>query len=157
MSEVKESDLVGDVKALVRRVTAGEGDAVLTTVRPDGSPHATWMGTLSANGLHELTTITSPDSEKVANIRDNSQVEWMFTNEEKTVVIYFRGKAELLEGVDEIKAAWEAIEDKRRAFFLAHYNSGIGFAVIRTKVNSIEYCNPEDFRKELLPVGLWKG
>jgi general stress protein 26 len=152
MTDMTENEVARRVQALVRRVTEGDGEAVLTTVRPDGSPHATWMGTLSARGGRELVTITSPDSEKVINIRENPQVEWMFTDEEKTVVVYFRGEAVLVKGMDRIKAAWEAIHDKGRAFFLEHYNSGIGFAVIRTTVQSVEYCVPEEFRKEAVPL-----
>jgi general stress protein 26 len=155
MVDMIESDVVREVEALVRLVTEGDSEAVLTTVRPDGAPHATWMGTLSAKGLRELTTITSPDSEKIVTIRENPGVEWMFTNEEKTVVVYFRGQAELVEETGQVKACWEAIHDKGRAYFLAHYNSGIGFAVIKTKVSAVDYCIPQEFRKEALPAELF--
>lgn len=152
MSEKSEEQVRAIVEDLVREVVDGEGEAVLSTVGPDGAPHASWMGTLSADRLRELVTITSPDSDKVANLSKNPKVEWMFTNAAKTNVVYLRGEAEVVEDVEEVKREWEGIKDKGRAYFLEHYNSGIGFSVIRTRVREIEFCVPEEFRKERIAV-----
>ncbi|MEM8955518.1 MAG: pyridoxamine 5'-phosphate oxidase family protein [Verrucomicrobiota bacterium] len=143
-----DQEMREQVESLVQKVVVGEGEAVFTTVDSKGAPHATWMGTLSAEGLKELVTITSPDSDKVANLIENPKVEWMFTDAAKTTIVYLRGEAEVVEDVSDVKRAWEGIEDKGRAYFLDHYNSGMGFAVIRTHVREVELCMPEEFRKE---------
>ncbi len=150
MSE--QTTLLAEAKALVATVQGGKGAAVLTTVSPRGKPHATWMGTVSPHDSFEILTITSPDSEKMKNIEMNPNVEWMFTDAAQETVIYMSGIISVVRGVEEIKAMWDLIPDKKRAFFLPFYNTGIGFALLKTKVESVTYCRPQENLKVELPV-----
>jgi general stress protein 26 len=121
--------------------------ALLTTASRDGIPHATWMATMTSFDFRSLLTLTSPDSRKVANIRANPRVEWLFTDAAMKQLVYLEGTATLLEDVAEIKAAWHLIPDKERAYFLSSFNSRPGFAIVETKIESVIYCRPEENRK----------
>ncbi|MCB1232796.1 MAG: pyridoxamine 5'-phosphate oxidase family protein [Verrucomicrobiae bacterium] len=122
--------------------------AMLSTVSPEGRPHATWMfASRSKDPGIEILTITSPDSDKVKNVRVNSKVEWLLTSQDRMENLYLEGEAEMVDDVAEIKRLWEMIEGKERAFFMRYYNSGMGFAIIRTRVNSAVYAVPEEYRK----------
>lgn len=133
--------------AQVRTVVQDCRLPILTTVGADAVPHATWMSTVTSGDLDEVLTITSPDSEKVGNIRDTGQAEWMFTSASKDYVVYLSGATEVVEDVAEIKRCWEVIPEKAHAFFLGYYNSGMGFAILRTRVEKIVLCEPKRFRK----------
>ena len=121
--------------------------ALLTTVSPESAPHATWMGTTRTDDDDIILTITSPDSKKVKNIRANPKVEWLITSHDRKELLYLEGKAEVVDDVAEIKRCWQEIPGKGKAFFLQYYNSGIGFAIIKTTVESAIYAVPEDCRK----------
>lgn len=121
--------------------------ALLSTVDPAGRPHATWMGISRCDEENTILTITSPDSDKVTNIRANPKVEWMLSTGDRKELLYLEGKAEVIEDVAEIKRAWQSIPGKGKAFFLRYYNSGIGFSVIKTRAKSAIYVIPEECRK----------
>ena len=136
------------VRKLLSEFVGGERVALLTTVSKDGCPHATWMGTLGLLAQNELLTITSPDSEKVRNLRANPNVEWLFTSDDQHDLIYLKGTAEVLAEPSAIKTAWTSVNNLQRAFFLKYFNSGIGIAVVKTTVESVTHCVPMENRKE---------
>jgi general stress protein 26 len=127
--------------------------ALLSTVSLEGRPHATWMfASLSSESVTEILTITSPDSDKVKNVRAVPGVEWLISSHDRMEHLYLEGDAEVVEDVSEIKRLWEMIGGKERVFFMKYYNSGIGFTIIRTRISSAVYAKPEDYRKVDIPL-----
>ncbi|MHC4925658.1 MAG: pyridoxamine 5'-phosphate oxidase family protein, partial [Planctomycetota bacterium] len=126
--------------------TGPGGTGILTTAGGDGVPHATWMGTVVAPRWDQLATITSPDSRKVANIRANPNVEWLFSSTNRAELVYLEGQAEVVTEPREIKRYWKALPDKGRAFFLLYFNSGLGFCVLRTRIEQAVLCLPAEYR-----------
>jgi general stress protein 26 len=131
------------VRDVVDSLIEGRGEALLITASASGKPHATWMATIAlpdAGG--RLITITSPTSRKVTNIRENAEVEWLFSDEPKRCLVYLECDAEVVDDPAEIKHGWASLPDKDRAYFLNYINSGIGFAVIASKVRSATLVIP---------------
>ncbi len=120
---------------------------IVTTSSASGEPHATWMSAVYSDSLSEILTITSPDSLKVKNVKETGKAEWMFTSDNKRHVVYLSGKTEVVEDVVRIKQYWDLIPEKQHAFFLGFYNSGIGFAIVRTEVDDVVLCEPREFKK----------
>lgn len=131
------------IRDVVDSLIEGRGEALLTTASADGKPHTTWMATIALpDEGGELVTITSPTSRKATNIRENPVVEWLFTDELKRCLVYLEGKAEVVEDPARVKHGWAALPDKDRAYFLNFINSGIGFAVISSKVQTATLVMP---------------
>ena len=145
-------DAAGAARRLLLRQLGGGSAAILTTVSPEGRPHATWMATLGSSDVREIATITSPDSEKVKNIRANPRVEWLFTAPDRRSVVCVEGSAEIVEDVAEIKRCWAMIGNKEQAFFLRFFNSAMGFAVVKTTVETAVYGVPAENLKVRIPV-----
>ena len=147
MSSESDSDRLAAARLWNRQKAGTPRLALLTTVGPDGGPHATWMGMARTEEEDTVLTITSPDSDKVRNIRAQPRVEWLITSSDRKELLYLNGKAEVIDDVPEMKRCWKMMPGKEKAFFLRYYNSGIGFSVIRTKVESVVYVVPEECRK----------
>lgn len=131
------------VRDVVDSLIEGRGEALFSTASADGKPHATWMATIALPGEGgKLVTITSPSSRKVTNIRENPVVEWLFSDENKRCLVYLECDAEVVEDPGEIKRGWASLPDKDRAYFLNFINSGIGFAVISSRVRSATLVIP---------------
>ncbi|NNE90295.1 MAG: pyridoxamine 5'-phosphate oxidase family protein [Verrucomicrobiales bacterium] len=128
---------------VIRESLGGEGMGLITTADETGVPHATWMATLAISDSHQLVTLTSPDSRKVKNIKVNPNVEWLITGRNFEHLVYLSGTAEIVSEIGEIKEVWKLIDNKDRAFFLDHAASGIGFAVIRTGIQSARLVIPK--------------
>ncbi|NNC87159.1 MAG: pyridoxamine 5'-phosphate oxidase family protein [Akkermansiaceae bacterium] len=151
------ADLASVRKILERRI--GErGIGLLTTVSGEGVPHATWMGTISAPRWDQVITITSPDSRKIANIKANPRVEWLFGLDSLGELVYLEGRAEIITLESEIKRYWKTLPDKHQAFFLLYFNSSLGFSVVRTRVDAVVFCVPTKNRKVRIdPAALRAG
>lgn len=128
------------------------GVALLTTSTPQGTPHATWMATIGIDERNQLLTLTSPDSRKVANIRSNPRVEWMFTSKDMRSLVYFSGSAVVVKDVVKIKQYWNDMPEKDRAYFLDYFSSPPGFSIIRTSILRAELVCPRQFRSFPLDV-----
>ncbi len=128
--------------------------ALFSTVSAEGRPHVTWMFvSRSRDSEPEVLTITSPDSDKIGNVRANPKVEWLLTSQDRMENLYLEGEAEVVEDVAEIKRLWEMIEGKERAFFMRYYASGMGFAIIRTRLSHAVFSVPEEYRKVRYEIG----
>ena len=122
-------------------------EGVLTTVSAADRPHATWMGTVCTPDLTHLLTLTGVHTEKVANIRANPEVEWMFISPDRETVIYFEGRAEIIVD-DEMKHRYlQMVSDESRGFFMRYYRAGGEWCVIKTDVAAAVYCIPGSYTK----------
>ena len=126
--------------------------ALLTTASSAGVPHATWMGTIGTPNPSLILTITSPDSLKVRNIRENPAVEWLLSETSRQLLLYLRGTAHIVDDVAEQKRCWQEIPGKDQAYFLRYFNTSPGFAIIRTEVESALLVVPEEFRSVAIPL-----
>jgi len=149
-----------DVKAaaaLLVDMLENGGLGLLTTADAGGAPHATWMATVAATGTGGIVTLTSPDSRKVRNIEENPRTEWLFTRADKERLLYLSGESEIVESRSEIKRYWGLMREKDQAYFLNHFNSGMGFAIVLTQVNLVTMVFPKENRKVVISPGdLWK-
>lgn len=135
---------------MARAVLAEGNLALLTTADAQGHPHATWMGAVMAGSIEEITTVTAPGSQKVANLRENPWAEWLFTSKSKETLLYLSGPTELLSSGHEKNKYWERVPNKSQAYFLKFYEETTGFEVIRTRVERIVLGKPMVMRKHVL-------
>lgn len=133
-----------DLFGVARQLIDGRHFGVLTTVDADGAPHARWMATLSFDAFPRLLTLTGGSSSKLRHIRENPRVQWMFSNEDLTLVLNLSGRARIFTDTRSIKLAWKEVKDKSRAYFLNHFAGKPAIAVIETTVERIEYLSAEN-------------
>jgi len=136
----KHADYVID---LAKKLADGRRPGVLGTVDEHGMPHMRWMATLSLKDFPLLYTITSPTSRKIQHIRQNPNVNWMFSNEEMNVIVNLRGKARIEDDFGKMQRVWKLLTDKSKAFFLNINSEGPGFAVIETEIEDIDATVPK--------------
>jgi len=115
-------------------------EGILTTVSANGRPHATWMGSVTTPDFVSLITLTGAHTNKVANIRANPFVEWMFTMPDRKTIIYFEGRAQVIADEEEKQRYLEVVPMKSRAFFMKHYRVGGEWCVIKTHLVTAIYC-----------------
>lgn len=119
-------------------------EAVLTTVGPDQRPHACWMATLVAPTFDTLIAITSPDSRKVSNIRQNPRVEWMLTSPNMREVVYVRGDVQVIVEPAQVFQYWTQLPEVSRPYFLRVHHDGMAFMLLKTAIKEFEYCIPSE-------------
>jgi general stress protein 26 len=132
------------IVALARQLIKVCPIGVLTTIDEHGKPRARWMSTLSFDELPIFHALTGPDSRKIAQIERHPDVNWMFCNENFTLVLNLIGPARVITDTPTLKRVWRQVEDKSHAYFLKQYAKGPGFAVIETTVTSVECTSPQD-------------
>jgi general stress protein 26 len=122
-------------------------EGLLTTADASGRPHSAWMGTVSTPDFVHLITLTGAHTDKVANIRANPKVEWMFTSADRKTIVYFEGEAEII--VDEAAKSryFQLVPDESRGFFMKYYRAGGEWCVVKTHIDSAVYCMPGAYSK----------
>lgn len=120
----------------------GTRPGVLATVDENGAPRLRWMETVSLKEFPHLYALTSPASRKVAHIRNNPRVSWMFTTESASMVVNLSGTATIVTDKAEICRVWRLIEDKSHAYFLNIDTAAEGVAVIDTQIEDIDCIVP---------------
>lgn len=116
--------------------------AVLSTVGEGQAPFTRWMSPIFlAGSMKAVYALVAPESRKVAQIRANSSVTWVFNTPAFDEVITLRGTAEIIDDAMLRVEIWEALPDKTRAFILNN-DENLSFAILRTEVRSIEYSRP---------------
>ena len=128
---------------LAKKLANGKRPGILGTVDENGMPHTRWMATLSLKDFPKLYTITSPTSRKIQHIRQNPNVNWMFSNEEMNVIVNLRGKARIEDDFGKMQRVWKLLTDKSKAYFLNISSDGPGFAVIETDIEDIDATVPK--------------
>jgi general stress protein 26 len=134
----------GQIVALARELIHRRQTGILTTIDESGKPGARWMSTLSFDEFPVFYALTGPDSRKVAQIERHPEVNWMFFNENLSLVLNLIGRARILRDTPTLKRVWQQVEDKSHAYFLNQYAKGPGFVVIETTVAAVECTLPQD-------------
>lgn len=109
------------------------------------------MGSVTTPDFVHLITLTSVHTHKVANIRANPFVEWLFTMPDRKSMIYFEGKAEIIVNEEAKEHYFQAVPEKSRAFFMKHYRAGGEWCVIKTHLDMAVYCLRGTYMKVDLP------
>ncbi|HEX4140179.1 MAG TPA: pyridoxamine 5'-phosphate oxidase family protein [Candidatus Methylacidiphilales bacterium] len=131
------------VVRLARQLADGKRPGMLATVDSAGTPHMRWMQTLSLDQFPHLYALCSPSSRKVAQIRAQPRVSWIFTSETGNMVVHISGRAAILTEPAEVNRIWRLIEQKENAYFLDLKAGAEGVAVIDTLVDEIDCAVPK--------------
>jgi general stress protein 26 len=140
-SALPHAEIVHELRRLIRGGCRG----VLATLDENGAACVRWMGSVTLENLREMAALTAPGSHKLAHIRRDPRVQWVFLNDETVRTITLTGKARVITDVAEMKRHWSLIPDKGRAYFLFGDLHDAGFAVIETRIERIEVCDPRNF------------
>lgn len=142
-----DNDLGREAQQVVKRAK----NAVLATADDQGHPHSAWMTTQVTDDLAELYSITSPLSQKVADLRRNPQAEWMFATPSLETLVYLSGFTRVIEG-DAAKRYWDQMPGKAQAYYRKYCETEDyhKFAVIRTEVSKIVLCKPYAYKKTVI-------
>lgn len=131
-----------DIINIARQLIDGEHPGVLTTVDEEGRPHTRWMATFAFDDFPVMRTLTSPHSQKLNHLTANPHVEWMFSNQDLSLILNFAGTARVIRDPGELKRIWQMVGDKSHAYFMKNFNEGPGFAVLETTVEHIHCSVP---------------
>jgi len=134
----------GDIIGLLKSLVDGHHPGLLCTIDARGWPAIRWMTTLAFETMPVFQTLTAPDSRKVAQIRANPAVTWMFFNHDRSLILNLTGRARVLTDTATLKRVWKQVQDKSHTYFLQKYARGPGFVVVETTVETIECNSPEN-------------
>jgi general stress protein 26 len=116
--------------------------ATLSTVGEGQVPFTRWMSPIFLGGdWKAVYALVAPRSRKVAQVRANPSVTWVFNTPTFDEVITLRGTAEIVDDAMLRAEIWEALPDKTRSFILMN-DENLAFSILRTKVRSVEYVRP---------------
>jgi len=138
--DLEDSD---DIIGIAKSVVDGHHPGILATVDENGRPAVRWMTTLSFDQFPIFYTLTRPDSRKVAQIATHPEVNWLFFNRNRTLILNLLGKARVLSDTPTLKRVWNKVVDKSLPYFMDQYAKGLGFVVIETRVETIECTSPK--------------
>ncbi len=131
-----------ELKIRISKVLLDIPFATLSTVGEGPAPFTRWMSPIFlAGSLKAVYSLVAPRSRKVAQIRANPNVTWVFNTPDFDEVITLRGTAQILDDAMLRAEIWEALPDKTRSFILNN-DENLGFAILRTAVRSVEYSRP---------------
>jgi general stress protein 26 len=128
---------------LARQLADGNRPGMLATVDGDGTPQMRWMQTLSLDQFPHLYALCSPTSRKVAQVRAQPRVSWLFTSESGSMVVNLVGRANIITEPSEVNRVWRLIEHKENAYFLDLKTDADGIAVIDTLVDGVDCTVPK--------------
>ncbi len=118
---------------------------MLTTVDETHMPCARWMGTATAeNGLHTLYTLTGKNSRKLAHVRGNPNVCWVFSDTEYNDIVTLYGQAIIHTSPLATQQVWDRLCDFARTWCtskIAH-EQDMEFVTLETSVTKIEFMSP---------------
>jgi general stress protein 26 len=131
-----------ELKIHISKVLLDIPFAILSTVGEGQAPFTRWMSPIFlAGSLKAVYALVAPRSRKVAQIRENPTVTWVFNTPAFDEVITLRGTAEILDDAMLRTEIWEALPDKTRSFILNN-DENLAFAILRTDVRAVEYVRP---------------
>lgn len=131
------------VVAMSKRLIDGKHPGILTTVDGMGRPHTRWMATLAFDEFPQIYTLTASISRKMSQIAMQPAVEWMFSEQDLSLILNLSGKAQIVTDIREYKRLWGMIADKSKAYFLNNMGVGAECSILKTVVQRIECCMPD--------------
>jgi len=143
----------GDIIGLAKGLVNGRHPGILATVTQNGKPAVRWMSTFSFDEFPIFHTLTAPDSRKVKEIAQHPDVNWMFFNHDRSMILNLIGKAHVITDTVELKRIWTKVKDKSLTYFLDKYGKAPGFVAIETKIESIECTSPKSALRFAIETG----
>ncbi len=77
----------GDIIGLAKHLVNGRHPGILATVDLNGRPAVRWMSTFAFDEFPVFHTLTAPDSRKVKEIELRPEVNWMFFNQDRSMIL----------------------------------------------------------------------
>ncbi len=141
-----------EIRQILNDLLKVHHEGILSSVDELGRPHSAWMGVLCSHDYQYLITVTSPDSDKVANVRKNPHVEWMLASADRLKIMYFEGVAETVMD-EQLKEQYiQMVPPESRQFFMKYYHNTGEYVVIRTRIDHVVYCMPGAYTKVRLSM-----
>lgn len=136
-------DECDDVMEVLKALIDGSHPGLLATVDQANRPHARWMATLAFDKFPFIYTLTARKSRKLAHIAKNPHVDWIFSNENLSLILNLSGTAKALIEPAAIKKVWRLVKDKSHTYFLDNFSENPEFVALETTVTDIECCIPQ--------------
>jgi len=132
------------VKELMRSAGNGRGNGKMTTLKFDGTCHLRTRDTFTTPTLDSILSFSLRSGQEVENIRLNPSIEWMFSRFDERAFAFARGKAELIEDVEEIDRVLIELGFHKSKSDKTGASSRRDLIAIRTYVSEVSYSIPED-------------
>ena len=137
-TDLKRSEVLAQATEIVNNARVG----LLTTVDPEGVPHARWMGVGAlVQGVRVLYTISRADGRKIAQIENNAAVCWVFTEEKYRRVATLYGRAYPDHSPILRQKVWDQVFDRHLLYCLQRDDCDL--VVLTTLVDRVEVFHPD--------------
>jgi len=108
----------------VRAILDAHGVGILATVGEDGKPHIRWLTPVVFSGRQGVIyALTIPGFPKVAQLKANPSVEWMFQTPTLDEVVTARGKINIVDNPSLRSETLEAIGPRMRSLWKLSRNA----------------------------------
>lgn len=127
---------------VVERILDSSHAAVLSTVDHDGRPRSRWMTPTTLRGqVGTLYTVTSPNFDKVREIRENDRVSWLIQSKSLDEIVEVHGKAMIIDNPSLKSDVLEAIGPNLTTFWKINPDE-TDLVVLETAIERIDYYKP---------------
>lgn len=146
---MNEAEILNITARILENTHAG----ILATTGEDCKPHATWMSPAFLKGRPGVIfTVTSPHSKKIANLKKNPHVEWMFQNPGLDKIVNIRGRINILNNPSITREVMEYLGQNLNIFWKAN-REAMDYVVLETIIEEASYCCPTRGVKETVLFG----
>jgi general stress protein 26 len=140
----------GELMRRIARIVEAHGTGVLATVDHEGAPHARWLTPALLPGRPGVVyALTSPGFAKVAQLRANPRVEWLFQTPSLDEVISLRGTLGVIDNPS-LRAEVQEALGPRLATFWRLAPEGRGLVVLETVVSDATLYLPLEGGKDVV-------
>ncbi|MBD3241340.1 MAG: pyridoxamine 5'-phosphate oxidase family protein [Chitinivibrionales bacterium] len=124
------------------RIIGQAKTAIFITVDEKGAPHARWVTPGLLKGRPgAVYFVTYPTAAKVAQLRDNPSVSWLFQSPALDRIVSLAGKATVIDNASLTSEVLEAVAPRLRTFWKITEDKH-AFAVVETVVERAELFLP---------------
>ena len=115
---------------------------ILATTDHSGLPHLRWLTpAILKDRPYNIFCVTCCDSQKVADLSDNPDVQWMIQNRPLTEIITIKGKVNIVDNPAMKSEVIEAIGHRLEIFWKANCDKR-QFIVLETIIEEAVYFKP---------------
>lgn len=131
-----------EMMRLIERVLDDAKTAILATVDAEGYPHMRWMTPTVVRGRPgAIFAVTSADFPKVAQLRENPDVEWMIQTRSLSEVVNVRGRINVVDNPSLKSEVLEAVGRRLTVFWRA-CDAETDCVVLETIIESASHFEP---------------
>jgi pyridoxamine 5'-phosphate oxidase len=134
--------------ATIQRLIDDARAAVLCTTGKNSEPYARWMTpVLASQRESKIYCFATPDSRKIAQIKNNPAAHWLLQSKDLTEVVNITGRCEIIDNPALRSEMLEILGLRLSAFWRANPQSE-NFIVLETTIESAEYMKPMAGKRE---------